>query len=165
MSNTVGSNGIQTPTTRNRLIVGIGSPHGDDRAGWTAIEQLRARGIPDDELRQAKVPHDLVDWLDDCTDLHIIDGCTKEFGDSVVRRLEWLDDSIRTGVNLRSAGSHQIDIICVLELVACLNRLPARVVLWAIPGSRFGPTEAMTFACTAAVEDCVDRMMKELNNA
>ena len=66
MANSECLNPVQSAVIRNRLVVAIGSPHGDDRAGWTAIELLQSRNLDNVELRQAKVPHDLVNWIDAC---------------------------------------------------------------------------------------------------
>ncbi len=165
MANSDCLNAVQSAVIRKRLVVGIGSPHGDDRAGWTAIEQLQSRNFDDVELRQAKVPHDLVNWIDACTEVHIIDCCRIENAASILRRFEWLDTPIDRGLNLRSVGSHQIDIVSVLELVACLNRLPVHIVLWAIPGQCFDPIGALSGNCSAAIAECVERISQELGGA
>jgi hydrogenase maturation protease len=76
-------------------IVGIGSPHGDDVAGWRTIDCLQqildqqpgtpptpashanARH-PAQQLRKAAVPHDLLDWLLPDARVHVIDACLDE---------------------------------------------------------------------------------------
>lgn len=173
------------------LVVGVGSPHGDDQAGWKVIEQLERLQLPGIELRQASVPHDIVDWLDEQHALHIIDGWLSNVsvGDSddlIHQRFEMVEDANdlesslqfidsrqrqsataihQRPIELRSAGSHQIDVFTVLELAACLKRLPKQVVIWAIPGQRFGPRDAITAGCQNAITSCVEQLSQELDHA
>ncbi len=173
------------------LVVGLGSPHGDDQAGWKVIErlvELQLRGV---ELRQATVPHDLIDWLEGQTAMHLIDGCVcnglaSDNHDLTHQRFEVVEVSdafrkslrlegskqrpsamatIERPIELRSGGSHQIDAFSVLALAECLNRLPKQVVLWAIPGERFEPGEAITAACANAISSCVSELVEELSHA
>lgn len=79
---------------RRVLIVGIGSAHGDDQAGWLVIRQLQELLTADDgrgirgtsnavsefaelsvECRQAQSPVDLLDWIEGHETLHIVDAC------------------------------------------------------------------------------------------
>ncbi len=60
------------------IVIGIGSPHGDDRAGWEVIDRLHDVVPQRIVLRKASVPHDLLDWLDVTTETHLIDArCDK----------------------------------------------------------------------------------------
>lgn len=61
------------------LIAGIGSPHGDDQAGWAVIDHLSSRldsAQPNVTLRRIKVPHELIDHLDGVNDLHLVDAAS-----------------------------------------------------------------------------------------
>ena len=169
------------------LIVGIGSPHGDDQAGWQAIEQLQAQRWTKSNLRKAAVPHDLLDWLDGISELHIIDSCFGEPDSLGPQRFElqkgpssnvsqwrWIPlqknvtgnvTTLERPLKLRSAGSHQIDVQTVLELAACLDRLPEQVVLWAIPGRRYSANDTMSEDCQTAIQECVTSIRGELYDA
>lgn len=175
------------PIAGHVLVVGIGSPHGDDQAGWKVVEQLKVRRVSGVEFQLATVPHDMVDWLGGVAEMHIVDGCSSGSEEDSVRRFDfgdhWLSDRsnsscvgptpcLPTGATLdrvfskfRSAGSHQIDILTVLELAKCLKLLPHRVVLWAIPGSKFGPGDTLTAGCLALIADCVEQLSRELSDA
>ncbi len=74
-----------------RLFVGIGSPHGDDQAGWLLADLLRgqfasAGGIL---VRQAVVPADILDWLNGVEHLHVCDACTTGSPAATLHRWEW----------------------------------------------------------------------------
>ena len=173
------------------LVVGLGSSHGDDQAGWKVIEQLELIQLPGVELRRANVPHDIVDWLDGQGTLHLIDACVNEaFSEkrkgNTHRRFEMVKGngdskpyfhfrdsspqcstmlSIDRPENLRSAGSHQIDSFAVLELASCLKRLPKHVLIWCIPGNHFAPGDTITTDCEAAISSCVVQLSQDLGNA
>ena len=46
------------------LIVGLGSHHGDDQAGWLVIDRLQERGYPTSRLVRLRKPADLLDVFD-----------------------------------------------------------------------------------------------------
>ena len=73
------------------LIVGVGSAHGDDQAGWLVADELTQQ-IPDDSfisVRKASVPLDLLDWLGNIKVLHLIDAIQDSGCGNDVRRLQW----------------------------------------------------------------------------
>ena len=178
------------------LIVGIGSAHGDDQAGWKAIELLEQLNLKGVDLRKASVPHDLIDWLDEIFILHIVDSCTAasdcsgpsryiveqgvsshspSFAEENEARLGiLLVDSnlmslekklVEPTLQLRSAGSHQLDVLTILELARTLRRLPPKIVLWAIPGTHFCPGELVSEECTSAIAKCVSQLSEEFCDA
>ncbi len=131
------------------LVIGIGSPHGDDRAGWEVVERLMAMdlGCSPVCLQKAAVPHEALDWFDPRTPTHVVDALACQ-SDCLLRfeltrgpqgQLQTLlteQGERRQSVEfpaLRSHSTHQFDLRSVLELAAALNALPHRIVLWGIP--------------------------------
>jgi len=147
-------------TKRSRhLVVGIGSAHGDDQAGWLLIDALLLRNRTSVPLRKAAVPHDMIDWLDDCKSLHIVDACDSE---DAVRRFDLSNGNVTTNTNTRCGSSHQMGVGDVMQLARSLGRLPEQVILWAIPGHNFHPGGAISEPCMKQVELCADRIQKDL---
>ena len=146
------------------LVVGIGSPHGDDQAGWLVIERLSNQVSNDLNLRKATVPHNLIDWTDRCDALHIIDACDR--GEAVTR-LELSDDSVLATIDelTRCQSSHHFGIAKVIELGRLLDKLPPRIVVWAIPGQNFGPGQPMSDRCQQQVIRCAELLSEELVHA
>jgi hydrogenase maturation protease len=126
-------------------ILGIGSPSGDDQAGWLVVDALRdlgataAAGI---ELEKLDRPGaGLVDRLQDADRVILVDamqsgaepGCIRRFG-----RHEW--PAAGGGVS-----SHGFGLPDALALARELGCLPARLDLYAIeigsalPGARPDP--------------------------
>lgn len=132
------------------LFVGVGSPHGDDRAGWLVADalsniaesEIASRSMhfaaesrsaveqrPRIAIRKVGVPADLLDWLDGVDRLIVCDAVCG--GGPPGRLYRWLWPDSQIGQN-PSRGSHDFGLYAVLELAAALGRLPAEVVVWGI---------------------------------
>ncbi|MFV2065944.1 MAG: hypothetical protein ACC645_03120 [Pirellulales bacterium] len=61
-------------------IIGLGSPHGDDQAGWLAVDRLAQIDELDAQPIALRITTDLLDYLDGCQHLILIDAC--QSGDS-----------------------------------------------------------------------------------
>lgn len=131
------------------LVIGVGSPHGEDRAGWEVVDRLGAMDLNCSPacFHKAAVPHDALDWFDPHTTTHVVDAMASR-SDRLLRfeivcsPLGELQTLLTDQANsqqsvafpaLRSHSTHQFDLRSVLELAATLNLLPHSVVLWAIP--------------------------------
>ena len=141
------------------LFVGLGSPHGDDQAGWLVASKLQQRlaGQPETlACRLAKSPSDLPDWLDDVTHLIVCDCCESPTQLGKLRLWHWPADRF---VRTRSSSSHQLGLPDVLDLATNIGRLPPRVEIWAIGGGRFAPeTEP-----SALVREACQRLVLQLS--
>lgn len=116
------------------LVIGIGSPHGDDVAGWEAVSYLSNLHPTLAEYHTAAVPHDLIDWISPDRPLHVIDGLHAETEHWQCHTITNLTADTKPFItNLASASSHQIDLLAVLKLADTLQRLPAQLCLWTIP--------------------------------
>jgi Ni,Fe-hydrogenase maturation factor len=168
-------------------VVGIGSPHGDDRAGWAVIEALRGQLPSRVSLHQAKVPLEVMDWLEGLVELHLVDSGQADVAWGQPQRFQLVaeDRSSPSSLHfvacgpqdatapqplallpaLRSAGTHQLDLLTVLELAKCLDRLPPQVVLWVIPGFGWDRQAALSEECQAAISQCLGPLRQELSDA
>lgn len=115
---------------RQTLVVGIGSPHGNDRLGWDVVDAVARHLEPGSAavtVRRAQVPSDLLDWLDECDRLIVCDACRMGMPLGSIRRWNWPDPEI---LSQQLAGSHSWHLPGVLELSATLGRLPPEVIVW-----------------------------------
>ena len=171
-------------TSQPTAVIGIGSPHGDDRAGWEVIDRLADEtfdGSPTIPfLRRASVPHDVLDWLQNESLTHLVDA-----GSSGDRRIHRFEISLnqsgrlcsRTSASevlpqldlalakLRSGSSHQFDLLSALQLAATLGRLPRQVVLWMVPVVTVERNAAMNEKTLDLVAECAARIQQELRHA
>jgi hydrogenase maturation protease len=159
------------------MVIGIGSPHGDDRAGWEVVERLGAQPRPYCQLRTAAVPHDILDWLQPEIVTHLVDAnhCdVAEIGCYQVRYAAQDATDIRlvsnTGqaaeqLELRSSSSHHFDLMSTLRLAAVLKVLPVCCTLWTVPVVAAGKNGAVHPRTTAFITECVSLLSRSLEHA
>jgi len=56
-------------------VIGIGSWNGDDQAAWRLVERLKDRAKTAAEFVAMAEPSRLLDYVDDCHRLILIDSC------------------------------------------------------------------------------------------
>lgn len=146
------------------LIVGLGSPHGDDQAGWLAARRLAADRRPggDVEVREAAAPTDLFDWLDGAARLVVCDACVGSGPLGTVRR--WTRSELRSAA-VRGSGTHQVPLPAVLALAERLGRLPSRVAVWTVEAAATAPGDELSSAVEAALPRLVAAIEQELADA
>ena len=83
------------------LVVGLGSFHGDDQAGWLVIDSLWALGYPVRSARKATHPADLLDDLPAGRPLTVCDAVQhahqRGMGQRVIHRSATGDQHDRAG--------------------------------------------------------------------
>jgi Ni,Fe-hydrogenase maturation factor len=159
------------------MVIGIGSPHGDDRAGWEVVERLGKQPGPAYQLRKAAVPHDILDWLQPEIVTHLVDANNlgvAEIGCYHVRYAphDAADISLvsRCGqaaeqLWLRSSSSHHFDLLATLRLAAVLKVLPDNCTLWTIPVVAAEKNGAVHPRTTAYIAECVSLLTRKLEHA
>jgi hydrogenase maturation protease len=133
--------------TDSVLIVGIGSAHGDDRLGWLVADAVKQILRLDHlEIKLAKSPVDLLDWIDEHKRLIICDSCQ---GLGTVGQAHcWTWPAIDFS-SVTFSGTHDLPLPVVLQLAERLGRLNCAVQLWAIEGAS---SHAGDFVSTTALE-------------
>lgn len=108
-------------------IIGMGSPHGADRAAWLAIEALKHRGLErrypraDVSLHRCAGPHELLLLLGDCRLAILIDAL--EAPGTGIRRVD-LEDIEPAG---RALSSHATGIVEAVTLIRRLRSVPLEI--------------------------------------
>lgn len=174
------------------LIAGLGSPHGDDQAGWLIAENLasQCQENSDTMIRRASIPLDLLDWLEGVDVLHICDACEATESEVKLHRITYRgatdgpandrrqppDSSTLNAVNqgidiprspvtlttLRSRGTHDFGLPEVLQLAEATRLLPETVIIWAIEGTHFQPACALSEKTKETAMEAAARIMREL---
>lgn len=117
-------------TGTKTLVVGVGSPHGDDQAGWMVVERL---GLdPGDQsdvaVRKAATPADLLNWIDEVKQLIICDAVGGAGPSGSISRWTWPTDRlVRDG-----SGTHDFCLPDVLRLADRIGKLPEQVTIYGI---------------------------------
>lgn len=111
------------------LVVGLGSHHGDDQAGWLVLERLRERRYPSSKLMRLLHPADLLDVTEAMQPLVICDACVAGASAGTIHRLQWPSDEL---CYQRASGSHDLPLGPVMELGRRLDCIPESVEIWAL---------------------------------
>lgn len=145
-------------------IVGLGSPHGDDRLGWVVVGALRRSAVlaalPERTLTIRKRDQPvtgLLQGLEGLTMLIIIDAVSAGTAAGTLHRLSGETIGCTAGV----LSSHGFGLAAALELGRAIGCLPPQVVVF---GLEIADTtgEALSPAVMAAVPDLVAAVEREV---
>jgi hydrogenase maturation protease len=144
---------------RATKVIGVGSHHGDDRAGWEVAERLRRRANLGAEIVSVSDVSNLLHHFDDCDRLILIDACLSGDTPGTVKRLEWPDARIRSR---GGTSTHGLGIADALELAEQLAQRPREIVLFAIEVDNCGPGESANGALEPGLEKLEACILAEL---
>lgn len=146
------------------LFVGIGSPHGDDRAGWIVADALADLGGDEIAIRKASVPADLFDELHGTAKLVVCDAVRGAGAPGSMHRWRWPDPRI---AQARPSGSHDLGLSEVLQIAANLGQLPDEVIVWGIEAgeTECGPDVELSPEVQRCCRELVQHLRGELREA
>jgi hydrogenase maturation protease len=144
------------------LLVGIGSPHGDDRVGWEIASRVGERLGTALSVRCARTPAELLDWLERVDTLDVCDAVRNAVAVGSVCCWQWPAPEIERAP---FRGSHDLSLPAVLALAEGLGRLPARVRIWGIGIKTAEASDALSPEVAAAVPTVVKRICGVLAHA
>ncbi len=144
------------------LLVGIGSPRGDDSVGWEIARQVADRAGDSLLVRCARTPAELLDWLDGIDTLDVCDALVSEATVGSIYCWQWPAPEIERAP---FGGSHDLSLVAVLVLAESLGRLPPRVRIWGVGIDPAGSLESLSPVAAAAVPSIVDRICGVLLHA
>lgn len=147
--------------SQQTVVVGIGSHHGDDQAGWRVATHVQQACDRDKVgVHHARSPIQILDWIDDAERLIICDACRGIGEAGQLRRFDWPDHQLCLP---NWSGTHDFSLIATLQLAEQLGRLPKQVVIWAIEATT-DPTPAdLSAAVAAGVLKLAERLVSELD--
>src|SRR5688572_13763139 len=135
------------------VIAGFGSPHGDDQAGWVAIAQLEAQPALQARLVKITEGTHLINELDGCRRLIVIDACRGGPQIGAITRLEWPDSRVR---QYHNHSTHGIGLCNALALAERLGRMPSIVEVFGIEIGSYRPFGEISAEVAQAVSELVE---------
>jgi len=140
-------------------LVGLGSDHGDDRAGWDVIAHLR-NSVPDCVRVEAiSDPFALATIPPGCELLIVVDGSRGLGLPGSLHQFEWPHPRL---IVADGVSSHGLGVVDALQLAEALGRLPRRTIILAIEGEAGQPCEGLSPAVQAVIPDAAVRVMAEI---
>ncbi len=147
-----------------RRVIGLGSPHGDDRIGWQLIDELaRLRLPPDVELRALDRPGvALLAELDGAERVWLLDACDMGAAPGTLRR--WTRQALPLAGAAASLSCHDIGLAEALQLAdACGLALPP-LILVAIQPAQMAPLAPLSPPVQGAIPACLELLLSELTS-
>jgi hydrogenase maturation protease len=140
-------------------LIGLGSPFGDDRAGWDLVDALRGRVPAAVDLVALDRPGAaLVNWIEGTDWLVLVDACLAR---DQLGRFQRIDPGALPPQD-RAWNSHALDLQVALALGRQLGLAPARLDIYGIaiddPGA-----DRRSAAVAGAVRQLADHLAAELN--
>ncbi len=144
------------------VVAGFGSPHGDDQAGWQVIALLGRR--PDLPARLAKISEgtQLIDELEGCRRLIVVDACRGGPQIGAITRLDWPDPRVR---QFHNHSTHGVGLCNALELAERLGRMPPNVDVFGIEIGSCRPLEEVSAEVAQAVSELDEIISAEVDEA
>ncbi len=144
--------------SRQIQIAGLGSPHGDDQAGWEIVRALEKRGPSQAMVHLSRTPDDLLNWLDPAYPLVICDACRGAGPVGSIHRWQWPTAELD---QVNWSGTHQIALPGVLLLAEELGQLPELVIIWGVEIAETVPGDVISSEVSAGVERAVESICRE----
>lgn len=138
-------------------ILGIGSPSGDDQAGWLTVDALLAADVQSTEIDIQKLDRpgaNLIPLLDDAAWIILIDAMQSHESVGHIRHFgtdDW--PAYRHGLS-----SHGLGVLDALALARELGNLPSRIDLYGIEIGSANPGEPAASEVQAAAQQLARRI-------
>jgi hydrogenase maturation protease len=142
------------------LVIGLGSFHGDDQAGWLMIDFLVALGADERSVRKAAHPADILSWADPACSLTICDAGYPRGQPGRIGRWSWPTDKLEGS---RVCGTHDLPLADVLGLGRQTGWCPEQVEIWTIEGAAFGVMTAVTPAVESGARSVAEQVWQRLH--
>jgi len=143
-------------------ILGIGSPSGDDQAGWLTIDALAACGVrADRELgidRLDRPGAHLISLLENAGRVLLVDAMQSGNQPGRIKRFDqnaWQDYT-------HGLSSHGLGVLDALSLARELGKLPPRIDLYGIEIATAGPGDQVSVEVHAAAQQLARRIAADL---
>ncbi|MCA9135984.1 MAG: hypothetical protein KDB00_04475 [Planctomycetales bacterium] len=143
--------------TIKTLVLGVGSEHGDDAAGWRVTERIADLAIDSVACRKIATPIELIDWLGSADRIHVIDAAVELTGDVIRCSLNGESDRHRI-FDHAATGTHDFGVARAFELATALGQSLNHVTLWLVAGYEFEKLEPISHRAQYSIQECVRQL-------
>ena len=144
------------------LVLGIGSPSGDDQAGWLTVDALLAAGLEEIEVEKLDRPGaGLIPLLENASWVILVDAMQ---GGGPAGGIQCFDQKDWPSYG-HGLSSHGFGVLAALTLARELGSLPPRLDLYGIEIGSANPGEQAGIEIQAAARQLARRIAADLTLA
>jgi hydrogenase maturation protease len=141
------------------LIVGLGSPHGDDQVGWVVVDRLRPRlpaGITADKVKGGL---ELLESLGGHDTAVLIDAVAPKGRPGTIRSFAWPTPEL---AHCARSSTHGLGLVQALQLAETLGRLPQRVNIYTIEAEDTSPGAPLSGNVARRLDAVVEAILRDV---
>jgi hydrogenase maturation protease len=143
-------------------VIGIGSHHGDDQAGWIVAQRLlRHKDLPA-EVVLLRDPAGVLEHVSGCDRLILIDACMSGDAPGTIKRLEWPDSRLQSNWG---TSTHGISACEAMQLLEQLHRRPRSVIFFGVEAESFSPAASSEETSILGLAELEAAVLAELAGA
>lgn len=142
-----------------QCVIGVGSPHGDDRIGWLVADEVRHRLGEHAVVCKVRSPLEILDWMNEVEWLGICDACRGDGPEGTWHCWNWPDNRI---LKQDFIGSHDFGLTAALDLAQRLRRLPPTVMIWGVEIGNCVPGDSVSISAKGAIPLVSDAIVREI---
>ena len=148
------------------VIIGIGSPHGDDQFGWVVIDELATMDSGDAILRKINSPVDLIPELETYNRVILVDASIGLPRNEPFLKLMYMDAKDHKLIReMPGRSTHDIGLYLTLRMAESLGKRTDHVILWIGHGETFDKMSEMSSATSMAASECATTIAMEMCDA
>jgi hydrogenase maturation protease len=141
-------------------ILAVGSPYCDDQAGWQALERLRLEHLPGVEMTALATPVEILDYLQGCRVLVILDACHSGSPPGSILRLSW---PLTAADGPHRTSSHGLDVVAMIALAEALGMALPPITLLGIEMGEHELTADLSPAVRDGLPELCRRALDEVS--
>lgn len=142
------------------VVLGLGSPHGDDQAGWLVIDLLLGAGAGRGKCAKLSTPWDVAAHLSGQQTTLIVDACRR--GAPVGTIHHWPARELPDAIETSRTSTHGGTLPGVLRLWEAVGGDLSRVEVYGVEIAAWGVGSPLSSAVAAAVETLVQELLRRL---
>jgi hydrogenase maturation protease len=143
------------------LIVGLGSPHGDDQLGWVVVDRLRPRlpaGIAVDKVHGGL---ELLECLGGHDAAVVIDAAAPAGRPGTIRSFTWPSPDL---AHCAPWSTHGLGLVQALHLAETLGRLPGRVSIYTIEARDISPGAPLSGIVARRLDAVAEAVLRDVTS-
>lgn len=143
------------------VIVGLGSPHGDDQIGWVAIDRLRSCPVPGISTHKVRGGIDLLECLDGQETGILIDAAAPAGHPGTIRSFVWPCPELAA---VLPWSTHGLGLVEALQLGESLGRNPIKIFIYTIESSDISPGAPLSLEVASQLDGVLEAVLGHAAN-